>query len=95
MEGGMTRSSAEAGEGRVDPVTLMILRALAGERGKVEIGGRLYTFTGVTAFHLFDHETGHRIVCGDTVTLLRTILDLLRDSRAERYRRHFSAPPPG
>jgi len=95
MESGATRFGAEAGEGRVDPVTLMILRALAGERGKVDIGGRLYTFTGVTTFHLLDHQTGQTIVCGDTITLLRTILDLLRDARAGNYRRHFSAAPSG
>ena len=95
MECGTTRTSAEAGDGRVDPVTLMILRALAGERGKVDIGGRLYTFTGVTSFHLVDHDSGRHIVCGDTVTLLKTILDLLRDARADRYRRHFSAAPSG
>jgi hypothetical protein len=73
----------------------MILRALAGERGKVEIGGRLYDFFGVTTFRLLDCETGELFACGDTVSLLKTILSLLRDARDKRHRRHFSAAPSG
>ncbi len=79
----------------VDPATLMILRALAGERGKVEIGGRLYDFFGVTTFRLLDCETGESFACGDTVGLLKTILGLLRDAREKRHRRYFSAAPSG
>ncbi len=76
----------------MDPATLMILRALAGERGKVEIGGRPYSFSCVTTFHLLDQRTGFLHVCGDSVSLLRKILNLLRDAREERRRRYFSVP---
>jgi hypothetical protein len=90
--GGETvHDSVVAKEGRVDPATLMILRALAGERGKVEIGGRLFDFYGVTSFRLRDCETGSLLVCGDTVSLLKTILNLLRDAKEESHRRLFSS----
>lgn len=79
----------------MDPATLMILRALAGERGKVEIGGRLYTFSCVTTFHLQDQETGFIHICADSLSLLRKIVSLLRDSRDRRHRRHFAQPPAG
>ena len=96
MGGETVRCSAGAGEGRVDPATLMILRALAGERGKVEIGGRAYTFSCVATFHLEDQETGRVHRCRDAIGLLRTILDLLRDAREGQHRRHFaSLAPPG
>ena len=81
MNGEAARLRAGAGDGRVDPATLMILRALAGERGKVEIGGRTFDFYGVTSFRLLDCETGEFLVCGDTATLLKTILGLLRDAK--------------
>jgi len=83
--------SVGGGEGRVDPATLMILRASAGERGKVEIGGRIYIFSSVTTFHLLDAESGFLHICGDSVSLLRRILDLLRDSRNRNHQRHFAA----
>lgn len=95
MGGVTTRLRVGGGEGRVDPATLMILRASAGEHGKVEIGGRIYIFSSVTTFHLRDAETGFLHVCGDNVSLLRKILDLLRDSRRRPHQRHFSAGAPG
>jgi hypothetical protein len=84
-----------AGDGHVDPATLMILRALAGERGKVQIGGRLYEFSCATTFHLQGGDGGRHYVCEDSLSFLRTILDLLRDARKEDYRRYFSAIPSG
>jgi hypothetical protein len=93
MEGDTTRTSGGSGNKRIDPATLMILRALAGERGKVDIGGRQYEFSGVTSFRLEDCQSGRSIVCGDTVSLLRTILGLLRDARDRQFRRHFSGEP--
>ncbi len=95
MGGGTTRRGVEAGEGRVDPATLMILRALAGERGKVDIGGRVYDFSCATTFHLFDRECGKLLVCEDSMSLLRTILGLLRDAREKKDRRYFSTTPSG
>jgi hypothetical protein len=95
MGGVTTRMNVGGGEGRVDPATLMILRASAGERGKVEIGGRIYIFSSVTTFHLLDEEKGFLHVCGDSVSLLRKILDLLRDSRRRRHQRNFSAGASG
>ena len=94
MGGDTACTGARAGEGRVDPATLMILRALAGERGKVEIGGRGYAFSCVTTFRLEDPETGRVHQCADTLGLLRMILDLLRDARERRHRRLFSSVPP-
>jgi len=91
MGGETTGMNVGGGEGRVDPATLMILRASAGERGKVEIGGRLYIFSSVTTFHLLDEATGFLHVCGDSVSLLRKIVDLLRESRRRTHQRHFSA----
>ncbi|HXI02911.1 MAG TPA: hypothetical protein VNI57_07000 [Candidatus Saccharimonadales bacterium] len=95
MGGGAARMGVEAGEGRVDPATLMILRALAGERGKVDIGGRIYDFSCATTFHLLDRQGGRMMVCEDSLSLLRTILDLLRDAREGQHRRHFAPPPSG
>jgi len=95
MGGVAARASAGAGEGRVDPATLMILRALAGERGKVEIGGRLYSFSCVTTFHLRDEESGFLYACADSVSLLKRIVSLLRDSRERRQRRLFSSSAAG
>jgi hypothetical protein len=93
--GGVTaRVSAGGGEGRVDPATLMILRASAGERGKVRIGDRIYIFSSVTTFHLLDAESGFLHICGDSVSLLRKILDLLRESRTRKHERHFAAEGP-
>src|SRR5438093_2210 len=63
MGGETACMSVGGGEGRVDPATLMILRASAGERGKVEIGGRVYIFSSVTTFHLLDAETGFLHIC--------------------------------
>lgn len=79
----------------MDPATLMILRALAGERGKVEIGGRLYTFSCVTTFQLVDDQSGCVHLAGDTVGLLRKIVSLLRDAREGRHRRFLAPPAPG
>ena len=94
MGGETARMSAGAGEGRVDPATLMILRALAGERGKVQIGGRVYSFSCVTTFHLVDDANGLLHVSGDSIGLLRTIVALLRDAKEKRHRRHFAPPLP-
>ena len=90
MGGETAMSNVGVGEGRVDPATLMILRALAGERGKVMIGGRPYSFSCVTTFHLLDDQSGFLHICGDSVSLLKKILDLLRDTRRDAHRRHFS-----
>ncbi len=95
MGGGAALRCVEAGEGRVDPATLMILRALAGERGKVEIGGRVYDLSCATTFHLFDRECGKLVICDDSMSLLRTILGLLRDAREKDHRRYFSSTPSG
>ena len=95
MGGVTTRFLVGGGEGRVDPATLMILRASAGERGKVEIGGRVYIFSSVTTFHLRDEATGFLHICGDSVSLLRKILDLLREPRRRQHQRHFSVGAPG
>lgn len=95
MGGVTTRKFVGGGEGRVDPATLMILRASAGERGKVEIGGRIYIFSSVTTFHLRDEATGFLHICGDSVSLLRKILDLLRDARRRSQGRYFRASPSG
>ena len=94
MGGGTARGRAETGEGRVDPATLMILRALAGERGKVAIRGRIYDFSCATTFQLKDREGGQVIVCEDSLSLLKKILDLLRDPDGHRRGRLFSSLPP-
>ncbi len=65
----------------MDPASLLILRALAGETGKVEIGGRRYTFSCISTFRLKDDETGAAHDCRDSASLLRTILSLLREAR--------------
>jgi hypothetical protein len=95
MGGGTARHGVEAGEGRVDPATLMILRALAGERGKVEIRGRIYDFSCATTFLLHDRKDGKRIECEDSLSLLKTILDLLREPPGRRDGRHFTSGPAG
>ncbi|MBI3449811.1 MAG: hypothetical protein HY049_12950 [Acidobacteria bacterium] len=79
----------------MDPATLMILRASAGERGKVDIGGRIYIFSSVTTFYLRDEATGFLHICGDSVSLLRKILDLLRDARRRSQGRYFRPEPSG
>jgi len=89
MGGVTTRLYVGGGEGRVDPATLMILRASAGERGKVRIGGRVYVFSSVTTFHLLDEESGFLHVCGDSTSLLRKILGLLREARSGAHRGRF------
>ncbi|HEY3175004.1 MAG TPA: hypothetical protein VGK94_04500 [Candidatus Polarisedimenticolia bacterium] len=66
-----------AGEGKADRAALLILRALAGNAGKVEIGGRRYTFSCIPAFRLEDDESGQVHDCVDSGALLRTILFLV------------------
>ena len=83
MGGETAMSNVGVGEGRVDPATLMILRALAGERGKVIIGGRSYTFSCATTFHLLDERTGFLHVCSDSVSFLKKVLELLRAAKRE------------
>ncbi len=65
----------------MDPASLLILRALAGETGKVEIGGRRYTFSCIPSFRLKDDETGVAHDCRDSASLLKIILSLLREAR--------------
>lgn len=57
----------------MDPAGVLILRALTGTTGKVEIGGRRYTFSCIPVFRLRDDESGaihHARGSGD---LMRTI----------------------
>ncbi|HET6374234.1 MAG TPA: hypothetical protein VFG76_13075 [Candidatus Polarisedimenticolia bacterium] len=61
----------------MDHASLLILRALAGETGKVEIGGRRYTFSCIPIFRLRDEESGRCHESRDTSTLLRTIQSLI------------------
>ena len=71
-----------AGEGKADRAALLILRALAGNVGKVEIGGRRYSFSCIPTFRLQDDESGQVHDCVDSAALLRTILCLGRDGVA-------------
>jgi hypothetical protein len=71
-----------AGEGKGDRAALQILRALAGNAGKVEIGGRRYTFSCIPTFRLQDNESGQVHDCADSAALLRTILYLGRGEAA-------------
>lgn len=71
-----------AGEGKADRAALLILRALAGNVGKVEIGGRRYTFSCIPTFRLQDDESGQVHDCDDSAALLRTILFLGRETGA-------------
>ena len=68
----------------MDPASLLILRALAGETGKVEIGGRRYTFSCIPTFRLKDEVSGQSHDCRDSASLLRTVLSLLREARLTR-----------
>jgi len=74
---------ALAGE-QVDPSALLIFRALQGTSGKVEIGGRRYTFSCIPIFRLTDDLSGHAHDCGDSASLLELIRTLRGESRARR-----------
>jgi hypothetical protein len=60
----------------MDLAGLLISRALTGTTGKVEIGGRQFTFSCIPVFRLQDDD-GRMHECADTAGLLRTIRDLL------------------
>jgi len=60
----------------MDLAGLLISRALTGTTGKVEIGGRQFTFSCIPLFRLQD-DSGRMHECVDSAGLLRTIRDLL------------------
>jgi len=60
----------------MDAAAFLIFRALAGAAGKVEIGGRRYTFSCIPTFRLEDDESGQVHDCRDSASLLSTITDL-------------------
>jgi len=60
----------------VDPAANLILRALGGETGQFEIGGRNYQVTCAPVFRLKDEVSGQVHNCTDTASLLRTIQHL-------------------
>lgn len=68
-----------AGEGLADPAAFLILRALSGSNGKVEIGGRRFAFSCIPTFRLEDIESGQVHECRGSGSLLEQILLLLRD----------------
>ena len=72
-----------AGEA-IDPSALLIFRALQGTSGKVEIGGRRYTFSCIPTFRLTDDSSGHAHDCGDSASLLELIRTLRAEARARR-----------
>ncbi len=60
----------------MDTASNLILKALAGETRKVEIGGRRFTFSCIPTFRLTDEESGQLHDCSDSASLLRTVLCL-------------------
>ena len=54
----------------------LIYRALQGKPGKVEIGGRRYSFSCVPSFRLMDEQSGRVHECSDSATLLGLVLSL-------------------
>ena len=68
----------------MDTAALLILRALAGKAGKVEIGSRQYTFSCIPTFQLRDDMTGRIHRCPDSAGLYRTIVSLSRGGTLPR-----------
>ena len=66
----------------MDTASNLILKALAGETRKVEIGGRRYTFSCIPTFRLMDEESGQLHDCSDSTSLLRTALLLQNEGRS-------------
>ena len=64
----------------MDAAAILIFRALAGAAGKVEIGGRHYTFSCIPTFRLEDAESGQVHDCRDSASLLSTIISLRSES---------------
>ena len=60
----------------MDAAAILIFRALAGAAGKVEIGGRRYTFSCIPTFRLEDDESGQVHDCRDSASLLSKIISL-------------------
>ena len=71
-----------AGEGEFDEPALLIYRALQGKPGKVEIGGRLYSFSCIPAFRVKDDASGRVHHCPDSAALMALIRSLSRRTRA-------------
>ncbi len=61
----------------MDAASLLILKALAGETGKVEIGGKRYTFSCIPSFRLREERSGRLHHCPDSRSLLITVRSLL------------------
>jgi len=59
----------------MDPATVLIWRALSGKDGKVEIGGRSWTFSCIRLFRLED-GAGRVVECSDSAVLLEKVLAL-------------------
>ena len=78
------RAQPIAGEGELDPASLLILKALSGDGGKVEIGGRRYTFSCIPTFRLRDEQSGRIHDCRDSASLLERVLRLLKEPDAPR-----------
>jgi len=57
----------------VDQASVLIWRALSGKDGKVEIGGRSWTFSCIRLFRLED-EAGNVVECRDSSILLEKVL---------------------
>ena len=70
----------------MDAAAILIFRALAGAAGKVEIGGRRYTFSCIPTFRLEDDESGQVHDCRDSASLLSKIISL----RMETGHRSFA-----
>ena len=75
----------------IDEPAILIYRALQGLPGKVEIGGRHYSFSCIPAFRLKDDESGRVHDCPDSAALLKLILSLSRADRLGRLHR-FAKP---
>lgn len=60
----------------MDAAAILIFKALAGAAGKVEIGGRRYTFSCIPTFRLEDDESGQVHDCRDSASLLSKIISL-------------------
>ena len=59
-----------------DEPAILIYRALQGKPGKVEIGGRRFSFACVPSFRLLDEESGRVHECSDSAALLGLVLSL-------------------
>jgi len=65
----------------MDLAGLLISRALTGTTGKVEIGGRQFTFSCIPLFRLQD-DAGRLHECRDSAGLIRTIREIVEQPPA-------------